>query len=340
MDPFFIGFGEVVRDAIKNSLIGSGVTPLFLQKGLACKDTFFSSYCEALHRIKKKDLGKRGICGVAGRGLVGQNSVNLGRLDPIFATNDLPMAASPILTIRDLTVHGGGKTILHQLNLTIGHGELHGLIGPNGAGKSTLGYFLAGKPEHEHGGGSVSFFGEDLLGKKPEERAQQGLFLAFQQPIAIPGVQNFHFLQAAINGQRKLRGAPPLKIKDALVLMKSAIQRVGLGVEFLHRSLNDGFSGGEQKRNELLQMILLQPKLAILDEIDSGLDLEARKLLLEIIRSERKKGVSFLMITHYVDLLRDLKPDHVHIMKQGRLVLSGGSELANQALSKGYENLG
>jgi Fe-S cluster assembly ATP-binding protein len=228
------------------------------------------------------------------------------------------------------------KTILRGLDLHINAGEVHAIMGPNGSGKSTLSNVLAGHSEYQVSQGSVELNGVDLLSLSPEERAVQGLFLAFQYPIEIPGVNNMYFLKAALNSLRKHRGQTPLDALDFMQLIKIKIKEVGLDDVFLQRAVNEGFSGGEKKRNEILQMLMLEPTFSILDETDSGLDIDALQIVAKGVNSLRSKDRSILVITHYQRLLDFIVPDFVHVMVNGQIIKSGGKELALELEAKGY----
>ncbi len=242
-----------------------------------------------------------------------------------------------ILKIENLNAEVDGKPILKGLSLSINAGEVHAIMGPNGAGKSTLSYVLGGRPGYEVTGGSATFDGQDLLALDPHERAAAGLFLGFQYPVEIPGVSNVQFLREALNAQRKLRGEEPLSGGDFLRLARGQADALGLSMDMLKRPVNVGFSGGEKKRNEMVQMGIIDPKLAILDETDSGLDIDALRVVSEgINRIMRKPGKSVLLITHYQRLLDYVKPDFVHVLAAGRIVKSGGPELALELEREGY----
>jgi Fe-S cluster assembly ATP-binding protein len=250
-----------------------------------------------------------------------------------------------LLDVKDLRVEvrpededgeSGAKEILKGLSLSIGAGEVHAIMGPNGSGKSTFSHVLAGKPGYEVTGGSVRFDGEDLLGLEPEERAAKGLFLAFQYPVEIPGVPYMQFLKVALNAQRKLRGEEELSTPDFMRLIREKTDQLGISMDMLRRAVNVGFSGGEKKRMEVLQMAVLDPKLCILDEIDSGLDIDALKVVAEGVNALRGPQRGFLLITHYQRLLQYIEPDHVHVMVNGRIVRSGGRELAEELEREGY----
>jgi Fe-S cluster assembly ATP-binding protein len=241
-----------------------------------------------------------------------------------------------MLKIDNLHVRVAGKTILKGLSLDIKAGQVHALMGPNGAGKSTLGNVLAGREGYEVIEGSVSYFGRDLLALAPEERAAEGVFLAFQYPVEIPGVNNTYFLRAAVNAQRKHRGEEELDSMQFLKRVREKLSVLHLKDELLHRAVNEGFSGGEKKRNEIFQLALLEPKLAILDETDSGLDIDALKAVADGVNLMRAPDRAFLVITHYQRLLDYIKPDVVHVLSDGRIVESGGPELALQLEEHGY----
>jgi Fe-S cluster assembly ATP-binding protein len=228
------------------------------------------------------------------------------------------------------------KAILRGINLTINPGEVHAIMGPNGSGKSTLSNVLAGHADYQITQGEVTLDGKDLLDLAPEERAAAGLFLAFQYPVEIPGVNNMYFLKAALNSLRKHRGLTPLDAIDFLQLIKTKIKEVGLNEAFLNRAVNEGFSGGEKKRNEILQMLMLEPRLAILDETDSGLDIDALQMVAKGVNSLRSPDRSILVITHYQRLLDYIVPDVVHVMVNGQIIKSGGKELALELEAKGY----
>ena len=241
-----------------------------------------------------------------------------------------------MLKIDNLHVRVAGKNILRGLSLAVNPGEVHAIMGPNGAGKSTLGNVLAGREGYEVTEGSVQFEGHDLLGLEPEERAAEGVFLAFQYPVEIPGVNNTYFLRAALNAQRKHRGEPELDSMQFLKRVREKMSVLHMRDELLHRAVNEGFSGGEKKRNEIFQMAVLEPKLAILDETDSGLDIDALKLVAEGVNLMRAPSRALLVITHYQRLLDYIKPDFVHVLADGRIVESGGPELALELEEHGY----
>ncbi|MFS8037983.1 Fe-S cluster assembly ATPase SufC [Xanthobacter sp. AM11] len=245
-----------------------------------------------------------------------------------------------MLEIKNLHARIGGNEILKGLDLAIPAGEIHAIMGPNGSGKSTLSYVLAGKPDYEVTDGSVIFDGQELLGQDPDARAAAGVFLAFQYPIEIPGVANLTFLRAAMNAQRKARGEEEISTPDFLKLVRLKAPDLGISQDMLRRGVNVGFSGGEKKRNEILQMALLEPKLCILDETDSGLDIDALKVVAQGVNALRSPNRSMLVITHYQRLLDHIVPDVVHVMHKGRIVRSGGPELALELEESGYAAYG
>ena len=242
-----------------------------------------------------------------------------------------------MLKIENLHASVAGKEILKGLSLELQPGQVHAIMGPNGAGKSTLGNIIAGREGYEVTAGSVTFNGQDLLALEPEERAATGVFLAFQYPVEIPGVNNTYFLRTALNAQRKARGEGELDSMQFLKLVREKLAVLHLKDELLHRGVNEGFSGGEKKRNEIFQLALLEPQLAILDETDSGLDIDALKTVAEGVNALRSPERMFLVITHYQRLLDYIKPDVVHVLADGRIVESGGPELALQLEEHGYE---
>lgn len=241
-----------------------------------------------------------------------------------------------MLVIDNLTAEIDGKTILKGLTLTVNAGEVHAIMGPNGAGKSTLSYVLAGRAGYEVTGGSVTFRGKDLLAKAPHERAAAGLFLGLQYPVEIPGVSNLLFLRTALNAQRTLRGEPEASGAEFMKLAKAAAEKLGLPFDMMKRAVNQGFSGGEKKRNEMVQMHILQPFMAVLDETDSGLDIDALRVVSDGINSMRGPDRATLLITHYQRLLDYVVPDHIHVLMDGRIVHSGGAELAHKLEAEGY----
>ena len=241
-----------------------------------------------------------------------------------------------MLTIQDLHASIAGKDILKGLSLEVKPGEVHAIMGPNGAGKSTLGNILSGRDGYDVGSGSVLFEGEDLLALEPEERAAAGIFLAFQYPVEIPGVNNTYFLRSALNAQRKARGEPELDSMQFLKLVREKLAVLHLKDELLHRGVNECSSGGEKKRNEIFQLAVLEPKLAILDETDSGLDIDALKAVADGVNTLRSPDRAFIVITHYQRLLDYIKPDVVHVLADGRIVESGGPELALELEAHGY----
>jgi Fe-S cluster assembly ATP-binding protein len=242
-----------------------------------------------------------------------------------------------MLEIRNLTAGVGGKEILKSLNLRINPGEVHAIMGPNGSGKSTLAQVLAGRSDYEVTGGSVLYNGADLLELKPEERARAGIFLAFQYPVEIPGVNSTYFLKAALNECRKARGLPELDAVEFLALMRKKVKLLELDPDLLKRPVNEGFSGGEKKRNEVFQMAVLEPRLAILDETDSGLDIDALRIVAEGVNKLRRPDNAALVITHYQRLLNYIVPDFVHVLVSGQIVKSGGKELALELEERGYD---
>jgi Fe-S cluster assembly ATP-binding protein len=246
-----------------------------------------------------------------------------------------------MLKIKNLQVklQDEDKQILKGLSLNVKPGSVHAIMGPNGSGKSTLSYVLAGKAGYEVTGGSVELDGKDLLGLEPEDRAAAGLFLAFQYPVEIPGVGNMTFLRTAVNAQRKTRGEAELSAANFLKEVRRVAKELKIDAEMLKRPVNVGFSGGEKKRNEILQMAMLKPRMCILDETDSGLDVDAMKLVAEGVNALRDGGRSFLVITHYQRLLDHIKPDVVHIMANGRIIKSGGPELALEVEQNGYADI-
>lgn len=244
---------------------------------------------------------------------------------------------SALLEVNELSAAIEGKTILNGLNLTVNPGEVHAIMGPNGAGKSTLTSVLAGREEFDVTGGSALFDGKDLLDLDPEERACEGLFVAFQYPVEIPGVSTTNFLRTALNEQRKYRGEQPLDAMDFLAMMKEKMKVVEISKDLTSRSLNEGFSGGEKKRNEIFQLAMLEPKLAILDETDSGLDIDALKTVANGVNSLKSENNAFIVITHYQRLLNYIVPDFVHVLHEGRIVKSGDKSLALELEEKGYD---
>ncbi len=245
-----------------------------------------------------------------------------------------------MLEIRDLEASVDGKPILRGLNLTVKAGEVHAMMGPNGSGKSTLAQVLAGRDTFQVDRGSVTWNGQDLLALPAEERARAGLFLAFQYPVEIPGVSNAYFLKAAVNAVRRTRGLPEYDAMDFLARVKAEMKAVGMSEEFLYRSVNEGFSGGEKKRNEVLQMALLEPTLAVMDETDSGLDIDALRIVAEGVNRLRSPERAMIVITHYQRLLDYIVPDQVHVLSKGRIVRSGGRELALELEKHGYGWIG
>jgi Fe-S cluster assembly ATP-binding protein len=242
-----------------------------------------------------------------------------------------------MLEISDLTVRVAGKEILKGVNLKVNAGEVHAIMGPNGSGKSTLAQVLAGREDYEVTGGSASFEGRDLLSMPAEERARAGLFLGFQYPVEIPGVNNVYLLKAALNAQRKAAGEPEVDAYDFLALIRQKMKFMQMSETFLTRGVNEGFSGGEKKRNEVLQMLVLEPKLAILDETDSGLDIDALKVVSQGVNSLRDPKRAQVLVTHYQRLLDYVIPDQVHVLSGGRIVKSGDKSLAHELERRGYD---
>ncbi len=241
-----------------------------------------------------------------------------------------------LLKIENLHACVEDKHILKGIDLTLDYGQVHAIMGPNGSGKSTLANVLAGRDGYEITEGRVWYRGHDLLAMPPEERAREGVFLAFQYPVEIPGVSNIYFLKAALNAIRKHRGESEVDAMDFILLVKEKMKRMQMDEQFLYRAINEGFSGGEKKRNEILQMLVLEPTLCLLDEIDSGLDIDALKIVAEGIEALRSPERGFLMVTHYQRLLDYVQPDVVHVFANGRIVKSGGPELARELETKGY----
>lgn len=242
-----------------------------------------------------------------------------------------------MISINNLHASVEGKEILRGLNLEVKPGEVHAIMGPNGSGKSTLASVLAGREDYEVTEGTVTFNGKDLLDLSPEDRAREGLFLAFQYPVEIPGVSNINFLKTAVNEIREYHGLPPMEAKDFLARVKEKQKLVELDGKLANRSVNEGFSGGEKKRNEIFQMAMLEPKLAILDETDSGLDIDALRIVAGGVNKLRSENRSFIVVTHYQRLLDYIVPDFVHVLWNGRIVKSGTKELALELEEKGYD---
>jgi Fe-S cluster assembly ATP-binding protein len=242
-----------------------------------------------------------------------------------------------LLKITDLSARVAGKDILKGVNLEVRPGEIHAIMGPNGSGKSTLAQVLAGRADYEVTGGSVTFEGQDLLALPAEERARAGLFLGFQYPVEIPGVNNVYLLKAALNAKRKAAGQPEVDAYEFLALIKQKMKLMHMSESFLSRGVNEGFSGGEKKRNEVLQMLVLEPKLAILDETDSGLDIDALKIVSMGVNSLRDPKRAVVLVTHYQRLLGYIVPDHVHVLSGGRILKSGDRSLALELERRGYD---
>ena len=242
-----------------------------------------------------------------------------------------------MLEISDLTARVAGKEILNGVNLTVNAGEVHAIMGPNGSGKSTLAQVLAGREDYEVTRGTVNFDGRDLLAMRAEERARAGLFLGFQYPVEIPGVNNVYLLKAALNAKRKAAGEPEVDAYDFLALIRQKMKFMQMSESFLTRGVNEGFSGGEKKRNEVLQMLVLEPKLAILDETDSGLDIDALKVVSKGVNSLRDPTRAVVLVTHYQRLLDYVVPDQVHVLSGGRIVKSGDKSLAQELERRGYD---
>ena len=241
-----------------------------------------------------------------------------------------------MIEFKNLIVEVEGKRIINKFNLNVLPGELHVIMGPNGSGKSTLANTVAGHPRYTIEGGSITYNKEKINKLSPEQRSALGIFLSLQYPVSIPGVKNIYFLKAAVNSIRKIKNKNEIDTGNFLKMVRGFLPLVGLDESFLHRSVNDGFSGGEKKRNEILQMLVLQPDLSILDETDSGLDIDALKIIAEGIKNYRNVNRSFILITHYHRMLDFLKPDHVHILIDGSIVLSGGAEIARKLEKNGY----
>jgi Fe-S cluster assembly ATP-binding protein len=241
-----------------------------------------------------------------------------------------------MLKIKNLHATVGDKEILRGIDLQINAGEVHAIMGPNGSGKSTLANVLAGREQYQVTKGQISYQGQDLLLLTPEARAQAGIFLAFQYPVEIPGVSNIYLLKAALNNLRKARGEPEVDAMDFLTLVKEKLKLVEMDQDFLYRAVNEGFSGGEKKRNEVLQMAVLEPKLAILDETDSGLDIDALKIVANGVNALRSPDRAIILVTHYQRLLNHIVPDYVHVLTNGRIVKSGDRELAHELEKTGY----
>lgn len=247
------------------------------------------------------------------------------------------MTPKPLLEIRGLRASAGEKEILRGIDLTVRAGEVHAVMGPNGSGKSTLAQVIAGHPAYEVTAGEIYYEGRDLLDMEPEERAQAGVFLAFQYPVEIPGVSNAYFLRAAYNEIRKARGLEEVDSMDFLDLLEEKLRVVEWGPDIMSRAVNSGFSGGEKKRNEILQMAVLEPRLAVLDETDSGLDIDALRIVAKGVNALRRPDNATILVTHYQRLLNHIVPDRVHVLSAGRIAKSGGKELAFELEERGYE---
>lgn len=244
---------------------------------------------------------------------------------------------APLLSIRDLRVRVGEREVLQGIDLDVPAGEVHAIMGPNGSGKSSLAYVLAGRPGYEVLAGSVTYDDKNLLALAPEERAREGFFLGFQYPVEIPGVNNAYLLKAAMNAARRHRGLPEIDAFDFLGLVREKMKLMKMDEAFLSRGVNEGFSGGEKKRNEILQMLVLEPKLAVLDETDSGLDIDALKVVAAGIQTLRAPDKAILLVTHYQRLLDHVQPDRVHVLARGRIVRSGDASLALELEKRGYD---
>ncbi len=242
-----------------------------------------------------------------------------------------------MLDIKNLSAKAGDREILKGITLHVDAGEVHAIMGPNGSGKSTLAQVIAGHPGYEVTGGSVTYMGQDLLAMAPEARAQAGVFLAFQYPVEIPGVSNSQFMRTALNEVRKARGEAEMDVMEFMEYMEQKLPMLDMDPAMMQRSLNAGFSGGEKKRNEILQMAVLEPKLAVLDETDSGLDIDALRIVAQGVNTLRRKDNATIVVTHYQRLLNYIVPDRVHVLSNGRIVRSGGKELALELEAKGYD---
>ena len=252
-------------------------------------------------------------------------------------TDSVNRRGKPMLEVRDLHVKVADSDILNGIDISVNPGEVHAIMGPNGSGKSTLANVLAGRPEYEVTQGQVVYLGQDLLAMEPEQRAREGLFLAFQYPMELPGVRAWQFLKAAVDALREHRGEEELSARDFDRMLRDKIKMVDIDPDLARRTVNEGFSGGEKKRNEILQMAMLEPKLAVLDETDSGLDIDALRIVADGVNKLRNESNAVVLVTHYQRMLNYITPDYVHVLMDGRIVRSGGPELAHELEAKGYD---